>query len=96
MHICTTCGGDGAWAYQQERYYHQDAYKVPVVDSTCAGDTFTGFYMRAYLSGCSIPQALKIACKAASFSVQKQGAAISIPSWEEVIEDEKEVIVCPQ
>ena len=58
---------------------------MTVVDTTCAGDTFTGFYISACIQGHAIQRALQIACKAASFSVQKNGAADSIPLWDAVM-----------
>lgn len=86
MEIVLTCGAQGAFAYQKGNFLHQDAFHVTAVDTTCAGDTFTGFYLSARIRGCGIKEALMIACKASSFSVQKQGAAKSIPAWEEVIQ----------
>ncbi len=84
-HIVLTCGANGAWAYHKGKQYYQEAFRVPVVDTTCAGDTFTGFYIRSILQGDSISTALFVASKAASYSIQKQGAAISIPTWDEVM-----------
>ena len=86
MEIVLTCGAQGAFAYQKGNFLHQDAFHVTAVDTTCAGDTFTGFYLSARIRGCGIKEALIIACKASSLSVQKQGAAKSIPAWDEVIQ----------
>ncbi len=88
-HIVLTCGENGARAYLNGKFYYQKAYKAEVIDSTCAGDTFTGFYIKAFLHGYSVQQALSIACRASSFSIQKKGAAISIPLWDQVIFEEK-------
>lgn len=85
IEIVLTCGEKGAWAYQEGNYFYQEAYPVTVVDTTCAGDTFTGFYISACIQGHAIQRALQIACKAASFSVQKNGAADSIPLWDAVM-----------
>ena len=41
--IVMTCGGEGAWSHVRGETMHQPAFSVPVVDTTCAGDTFTGF-----------------------------------------------------
>ena len=87
--IVMTCGGEGAWSHVRGETMHQPAFSVPVVDTTCAGDTFTGFYLSALLRGHSPASALRIACKAASFSIQRAGAAPSIPTWEEVVTEER-------
>ncbi len=83
-HIVLTCGEKGAYSCVQEEILYQSAFSAPIVDTTCAGDTFTGFYLSALLRGYSRADALWIACKAASLSIQRAGAAISIPKWEEI------------
>lgn len=59
-------------------------YKVPVVDTTAAGDTFTGFFLAAVGKGLEPAHALEIASKASSLAVSVKGASSSIPSWAEV------------
>ncbi len=84
-HIVLTCGAEGAWSCVHDEVLHQAAFSVTVVDTTCAGDTFTGFYLSSLMRGYGRADALQIASKAASFSIQRAGAAGSIPSWEEVV-----------
>lgn len=88
-HIVMTCGGEGAWSCVQGEVLYQPAFSVPIVDTTCAGDTFTGFYLSALLRGYPRADALWIASKAASLSIQRAGAADSIPLWEEIDENER-------
>ncbi len=54
------------------------AYPVPVVDTTAAGDTFTGYFLSELLSGGNIEGALSVASLAAAAAVSKKGAADSI------------------
>lgn len=51
MEIVLTCGAQGAFAYQKGNFLYQDAFHVTAVDTTCAGDTFTGFYLSARIRG---------------------------------------------
>ncbi len=70
---------------------HQEAYRVEAVDTTAAGDTFTGFYLASILRGEKVNNALRIAAKASSITVTKEGAAKSIPTLEQVLESMKNV-----
>ncbi len=65
--------------------YMQKAYKVDVVVSTAAGDTFLGFFIGNLLHSNDIKASLEIAAKAAAISVTKAGASDSIPSINEII-----------
>ena len=56
------------------------AEKVEVVDTTAAGDTFTGFFIAALLRGEAPRTALGEAVRAASVCVTRAGAAESIPT----------------
>ncbi len=60
-------------------------YKVPVVDTTAAGDTFTGFFIGSLAQGHAPDEALRLASIASSIAVSRQGAETSIPSMDEVI-----------
>lgn len=60
------------------------AYSVPIVDTTAAGDTFTGYFLAALLSGSDTETALRTGCAASALAIQKSGAASSIPKRAEV------------
>ena len=62
----------------------QGIYKVPVTDTTAAGDTFTGYYLASIIQGLSVEKALNMAAKASAIAVSRKGAAPSIPEREEV------------
>ncbi|WP_443867032.1 PfkB family carbohydrate kinase, partial [Megamonas funiformis] len=62
----------------------QPAYKVDAVDTTAAGDTFTGYFIALRQQGKSIEESLQKASKASSITVSRKGASISIPKIAEV------------
>ena len=57
----------------------QSAFKANPVDTTGAGDTFTGYFAAMISKGKNAAEALKIASAAAAIATEKQGAASSIP-----------------
>ena len=57
------------------------------MDTTAAGDTFTGYFISSVINGVPVPEGLALAAKAAAIAVSRQGAAASIPSREEVIKE---------
>lgn len=63
----------------------QAALSVKAVDTTAAGDTFTGYFVAEIMSGATLSRALQMATTAAAISVTRAGAAASVPRREEVI-----------
>ena len=82
--VVLTLGANGAWAMDSGQRFFQPAFKVQAVDTTAAGDTFTGFFLAGISSGMPIPDALRRAAFASSIAVSRKGAADSIPTAEEV------------
>lgn len=82
--VVLTLGGAGSCCMKDGEVYHQAIVPVKAVDTTAAGDTFTGFFLRAYLGGQSIPEALALAARASSITVSRPGAADSIPTMAEL------------
>ena len=66
-----------------ENVLHQEAYKVQAVDTTAAGDTFTGYFLAQRMNGADVKQALAMASAASALAVSRKGAAPSIPEREE-------------
>lgn len=85
--ILLTIGKDGS-LYVDRKGNVARAHAVPVkaVDTTGAGDTFTGFFLYSLLSGKRAQRALEIASMASAIAVTRPGAADSIPSMREVQE----------
>lgn len=82
--VVLTLGEQGSAYDGEEGRFFCPAQRVDVVDTTAAGDTFTGFFLRAVLAGARPLQALEEATAASALAVTRPGAADSIPSWEEV------------
>lgn len=87
--IILTLGEKGAFYGKGEQRFFQPAFPVKVVDTTAAGDTFTGYFLAARSKGFSAKKCLEIAAHASAFAVGKRGAAPSIPLWKEVVMDTK-------
>ena len=84
MHVVLTLGGDGVCYAHKDQKVRQAAFRVKAVDTTAAGDTFTGFFLGSLLSGKSIEETLRYANGAAALAVTVSGAAPSIPTLEKV------------
>jgi len=65
-------------------YFDFQAFKVAVVDSTAAGDTFNGALAAALDRKMDIEKAVHFASAAAAISVTRKGAQPSLPYLEEV------------
>ena len=77
--VILTLGGKGAvYAFGEERIF-QDAFPVEAVDTTGAGDTFTGYMLAHMLRGDETGESLRRAAKAAAIAVTRRGAASAIP-----------------
>ena len=83
--IVLTLGKDGAVYADQSRKHFQPIFPVKAVDTTAAGDTFTGYFLAGLCEGLDIPQILKRSAKASSIAVTRPGAVPSIP-WREEVE----------
>ena len=84
--ILLTLGSRGCIYYDGENRYEQPAFCVEAVDTTAAGDTFTGYFIASAVKGNSVPDALLKAAKAAAITVMGKGAAPSIP-WDKQVEE---------
>lgn len=84
--VVLTLGGDGS-VYQDETgaVYRQGIYKVKAVDTTAAGDTFTGYFLSSLIGGMPVAEGLDMAAKASAIAVSRPGATASIPLRDEVL-----------
>ena len=82
--IVLTLGGDGVVYRDKEQTCRQGIFKVQAVDTTAAGDTFTGYFIAGMLKGMPVSDILRRCAKASAMAVSKMGAAESIPTAEEV------------
>ncbi len=82
--IVLTLGSQGVIYRDKTLECSHDIYRVPVVDTTAAGDTFTGYFIYAILHKLSISDALELSSKASAIAVSRPGATASIPYMSEV------------
>ena len=84
--IILTLGADGCDLITKENRKHFDAYKVNVVDTTAAGDSFLGGVVRMIADDKTIEEAIEFATKVSNITVTRKGAIDSIPTYNEVID----------
>ena len=82
--IVLTLGDEGAIYRDATRQISQAAFPVDAIDSTGAGDTFTGYFFAGLIQGLRVEKCLQNACRAAAICVTREGAASSIPRLEEL------------
>ncbi|MDQ4062237.1 MAG: ribokinase [Pseudomonadota bacterium] len=80
-----TLGRWGVLALTDGNLLYVPGHAVPVVDTTGAGDCFAGAFAAGLANGLSFDAALQLANGAAALSVQKPGAAPSMPSFTEAV-----------
>jgi sulfofructose kinase len=81
-----TLGQDGVLAWDGSRHCHTPAYRVPVVDTTGAGDIFHAGFIYALFRDWPLDRQLDFACAAAALNCKAVGARGGIQSVE-VIQD---------
>ena len=82
--LVETLGGDGAVAWLNDEVCHQPIFPVKAVDTTGAGDTFTGFFLGAWGRGMSLSDCLDLAARASALCVSRMGTSSAIPTLTEV------------
>ncbi len=82
--VVLTLGADGVMYQDKSTFCKQDIFKVKAVDTTAAGDTFTGYFIAAMLEHMPIEKALELCAKASAIAVSRKGATDSIPTRDEV------------
>jgi len=82
--VIVTRGSEGADWYGTAGKEHFPAIKVDPVDTTGAGDTFTGYVLASLDMGMPMAQAIAQATKAGALMVTRHGTADVIPDLSEV------------
>lgn len=88
--IVLTLGKDGCVFTDGKQVLRQPIFPVKAVDTTAAGDTFTGFFLASVAEGKAVADALRIASRASSIAVSRMGASSSVPTLAEVLSAEAE------
>lgn len=82
--IIVTLGSKGVLYINQNEHKFFKSYKVNVVDTTAAGDSFIGGFTSSYIEDKNIERAIEMGQKTAALSIQKVGAQSSLPTRKEV------------
>ncbi len=69
-----TLGNDGVLAWDGEQWFYNPAYRVPVVDTTGAGDIFHAGFIYGLLQGWPLERQLDFSCAAAAMNCMWAGA----------------------
>lgn len=83
--VVVTMGPLGAVICHNDKIQLVPTIKVDAVDTTAAGDVFSGSLAVALSEGRTLLEAVKFACRVAAISVMRLGAQSSIPYRTEVI-----------
>jgi fructokinase len=79
-HICVTKGSHGAVLYYNEKLYYNSGYKIDVVDTVGAGDSFLASLLSRLLMGYDPQIAIDFACAMGAMVAQCEGANPKISS----------------
>ena len=82
--LMVTLGSKGSLYINKEKSMFKKAYKVEAVDTTAAGDSYTGALAVALSQEKCIEDAMDFASKVGALSVLKEGAQSSLPTLEDV------------
>ncbi|WP_299782370.1 carbohydrate kinase [uncultured Formosa sp.] len=72
--ICVTIGSRGAIYYHNNTFYHNKGYKVKVVDTVGAGDSFLGSLITKLLKDTPPQDAIDYACAVGALVASHEGA----------------------
>lgn len=83
--VVLTLGKHGVFYKDENESITYGTYKVKRVDTTGAGDTFTGYFLAGVYDGLDTKEILHRASIASSIAVSRKGASSSIPTLDEVL-----------
>ena len=79
LKVILTLGKTGSLYQDNSQRIFQPSYKVDTVDTTAAGDTFTGYFVAGLIKGIALQKNMNYSSCASALAVSKNGAAPSIP-----------------
>ncbi|MEP1767272.1 MAG: ribokinase [Sulfitobacter sp.] len=82
--VVVTLGANGCKWVSNKVEIHFEAYPAEAIDTTGAGDTFTGYLVASLDRGMEIEQAIDLALKAGSLMVTRRGTADVIPDLKDI------------
>lgn len=85
LNVILTLGGEGSmYARGEVRIRVRAADTERIVDTTAAGDTYTGYVLTELLNGSEVEHAMTVASKAAAICIMRPGAVDAIPWRDEL------------
>ena len=78
--LVLTCGTNGSYVFTPGQMSFQETPKVQVADTVGAGDSFTGSFCAAVLSGKPVTEAHKLAVEVSAFVCTQNGAMPTLPA----------------
>lgn len=84
--VIITLGSKGAVLVEKERQVFFPSMQVEAVDTTGAGDCFSGALMAGLSQGMELEDAIRFAHKAAAISTTRLGVIEALPSQEQIKE----------
>ena len=82
--LILTLGEEGSIFCSAGCTVKQKPYKSTPVDTTAAGDTFTGYFLASVAAGKTFADAMDAASRASAITVSRMGASSSIPYLNEI------------
>ena len=82
---CVTDGSVGATCYTKDKIYFEPAYKIKVVDSTGAGDSFAGAFLHFLNKGYDYMKCLEFASANGAYACTKEGGNAGAITEEELL-----------
>ena len=77
--LVLTCGVNGSYVFTPGAMSFLETPKVEVADTVGAGDSFTGSFCAAYLSGVPVSEAHRLAVETSAFVCTQNGAMPTLP-----------------
>jgi len=78
--LVLTCGTNGSYVFTPGQMSLQETPKVEVADTVGAGDSFTGSFCAAILSGKPVAEAHRLAVQVSAFVCTQNGAMPTVPA----------------
>jgi len=84
--VVITLGDNGAICAAENKFFHRDAFKVNVVDTTGAGDVFHGAFIYGLGKEWDLEEIVEFSCAAAAIKCSRIGGRQGIPTVDEVVQ----------
>jgi len=82
--LIVTLGSKGSLYINKDTYRFKKSYKVDAIDTTAAGDSYTGALAVALSQNKNIEEAMDFASMVGALCVMKEGAQSSLPDLKDV------------